>query len=1021
MQKNNSIISNFSSGEVSPKLAARIDLIQYQSSCRTILNGIVTPQGGVEKRPGTYFVNEVKDSSAKTYLLSFKYSATDQYVLEVGNLYIRFYLNHSQVLSSGAPLEVVTPYLTSEIEDITIVQSADILYFAHLNHPPAKLSRYATGWVYEVITFKTGDKPIRNVSAGQIGCVRISSPGHGLASNTMVSIEGVVGVSQANGVFVINVIDVDTFDLIGSSLPGYAITNCESSNGLISIRVPGWAAFPGITGLVNIGGVEGTEEANGTWELNTNGTLSNSAFVNNYISGGWISLASSYGYISGGSITIARQITSVAGNTDGEIRVISPAHGYFTGKGIKIADVTEAPETNGTWEITVIDENTYDLDGSSRTTLAEYVSGGVVGIPKTITRVVGNGVILGGLIRITIASHGYTTGQSVVISSVGGTLEANGTWTITVIDDNIFDLNTSAFVNTYTRGGVCVRNQSITNAVDNGAGLVRITVVGHGYISGQEVVISGVVGTSGANGTWAITKITNDTFDLRGSIFNSTAVANGYSLGTMFLTKNNYPSVVSLFEQRLVWGSTKNETQTLWLSVTGDFENFIIGTHDDDSLSYTLNSDGVNSIRWMAPWNVLLLGTIDGEWRFGGATITDPLTPSSSLAKIQSNIGSAKIKALLVGDLVIYIQYYGQKVYQIGYDFIKDSFSSAELTKLASHIGQPGIGWMVAQGGPETIICMGRRDGVIANMTFYTEEKIIAFSRTATQGLFESGAQIRGLTEDEIWVIVNRGGKRYVEYFMPRDFKYGETGLRPYPYHFVDSGLSFDGGDPVTITGITQANPVVVSYSGSAPTNGWSVKIEGAVGMEELNDNTFVVAGVSGHTFQLSGVDGTDFAEYISGGTWKRVIDSVSGLDHHEGYEVDICADGNPLAAQTVLDGEISLGEYYNRVTAGLHYDFVLEPQPIEINMQFGTSVGITKRVEKLTAMFHDTVGCKAGRTLDDLQDVVFPLNSGLFTGDVSLEYPGDYDTKVLLSFLHDEPLPCCILGVVTLMSAGER
>jgi hypothetical protein len=59
--------------------------------------------------------------------------------------------------------------------------------------------------------------------------------------------------------------------------------------------------------------------------------------------------------------------------------------------------------------------------------------------------------------------------------------------------------------------------RTITGAADNGSGLIRITATAHGFATNDTVTISGVVGTIEANGTWAITKIDADTFDLNGS------------------------------------------------------------------------------------------------------------------------------------------------------------------------------------------------------------------------------------------------------------------------------------------------------------------------------------------------------------------------------------------------------------------------------------------------------------------------------------------------------------------------
>lgn len=47
-----------------------------------------------------------------------------------------------------------------------------------------------------------------------------------------------------------------------------------------------------------------------------------------------------------------------------EIRVTATSHGLTTGKRIHMQDVEGVPAANGTWYVTVIDANTYDLDGS---------------------------------------------------------------------------------------------------------------------------------------------------------------------------------------------------------------------------------------------------------------------------------------------------------------------------------------------------------------------------------------------------------------------------------------------------------------------------------------------------------------------------------------------------------------------------------------------------------------------------------------------------------------------------------
>ena len=70
---------------------------------------------------------------------------------------------------------------------------------------------------------------------------------------------------------------------------------------------------------------------------------------------------------------------------------------------------------------------------------------------KAVTGTANNG---SGLIRITVSSTStWSTGNLVQVFSVGGTTEANGQWTITVIDGTHIDLQGSTFTNAFTSGG----------------------------------------------------------------------------------------------------------------------------------------------------------------------------------------------------------------------------------------------------------------------------------------------------------------------------------------------------------------------------------------------------------------------------------------------------------------------------------------------------------------------------------------------------------------------------------------
>jgi hypothetical protein len=78
---------------------------------------------------------------------------------------------------------------------------------------------------------------------------------------------------------------------------------------------------------------------------------------------------------------------------------------------------------------------------------------------RTISNAIGNG---SGRIRLTVnTTSGMITGQNVTIGDVVGTTEANGNWTITVINLTTVDLDNSTFTNAYSSGGYIVNNPAL--------------------------------------------------------------------------------------------------------------------------------------------------------------------------------------------------------------------------------------------------------------------------------------------------------------------------------------------------------------------------------------------------------------------------------------------------------------------------------------------------------------------------------------------------------------------------------
>ena len=149
-------LRSFNGGELSPRMYGRGDLPNYRDGAAILENLIPLVQGPLLHRSGFRFVKEVKDSTKVTRLIPFVVSVEAAYIIEMSDQVFRFYTDEAQLIS-GTPVEVVTPYLESELFEVQYAQSADVLYLVHKNHAPRKLSRTSpTAFSLDVVDFLDG-------------------------------------------------------------------------------------------------------------------------------------------------------------------------------------------------------------------------------------------------------------------------------------------------------------------------------------------------------------------------------------------------------------------------------------------------------------------------------------------------------------------------------------------------------------------------------------------------------------------------------------------------------------------------------------------------------------------------------------------------------------------------------------------------------------------------------------------------------------------------------------------------
>jgi hypothetical protein len=427
-----------------------------------------------------------------------------------------------------------------------------------------------------------------------------------------------------------------------------------------------------------------------------------------------------------------------------------------------------------------------------------------------------------------------------------------------------------------------------------------------------------------------------------------------------------WPSVSVIHEQRLWFGRTSSEPQTIWSSESLDYESmaptgFDSIVIDANAITYTIGSSGqVNEIVWMQTGPVLLIGTTGGEWQIKASSINEPLSPSNIQITGQTSFGSKyTTRPFRVGAAVLFLQNSGTRVREMTYNFEIDAFVAKDLNVVSDHIlYKNGRGLYSAyQQERNSTLWVATSDGKLVGMSYERDQEVVAWHphELGGNGFVESMCVIHDANNDEdvlylsVRRTINGSTVRYIEYLKP-EFQPVDSDDKDEMF-FVDCGLS---------------------YSGAATA-------------------------------------------------------AISGLDHLEGESVVGVADGAVIPAITVTSGAVTLPYEAEVVHLGLPYISLVEMLPVEGGSEFGTSQGMTKRIDTMVVRLLDSLVMKHGKDEDNLDELSFRATEDvmddsppLFTGDKELETPIGYDSQSTYVIAQEQPYPLNILAVITSLKTNR-
>jgi hypothetical protein len=1045
---------SFNAGEVSPFIDARTSLEKYRSACRTLENFQILPYGGAIRRPGTEFRGATKSATTQTRLIGFNFSTTTRFVIEMGAGYMRFWSGETgapvTVATPGAwatgniysvgnyvrednvtyycktahtsgtfdtdldagrwvaqtIFEIPTPYATAtHLREIQFAQINDIMYFAHANYLPHKLSRLAdNNWTFAPVVFDY--PPLQDQNATEQVVNIYPNPDPWVAGTNYILGDYVKPPAWVAS----TTYAVGDIVLISSSSIAY---ECITANTDATFTAANWSAqnqanqsyYYYAMSAHRAGSNFGVDQAAGKWSqfpipLNEMGKYSVSAGSSLFLSS-----------------TIGSQV---------ELKWQKPnfyAEQLITGNNVSSTLAVEGGwdfSTSGTWTATMQ----------------------ILRVPSDVFsagRIVATATRSGTVVSVYHPFHGWNDGDRICVgdgistnnyATHGATINVTGTHTYTYpitgntqtgyLDIYPENLTKMEIVREYS---VSADRNIITSGTESTRCGLKIRILD--WVSGSGSIVQKARLETDTKITGGIATIVGS-----GQINVDKWLGEGPRLQrntkfwafSSFSSTRGYPRSVAMHEQRLCFGGTSSQPNTIWCSQIDNFENFKTGATAADAVQFTLAASEGNRINWMYSQSQLLIGTSGDEWTIGSADSSASLSATNVQANRQSSYGSKYMKAALVNDVLLFVQRNGRKVRELVYELNKDGWVAPDLTLLAEHITNGEIVEIAYQQQPDAILWCVRGDGTLIAMTYERDQKVVGWHRhTLGDADVESVATIYGNgTEDEVWMVV----KRYVGIVAGQRVQF--TNL-PAGSNISDTEtyvvLANPGANTFTIGSLIGESLAIANSSITANTT-QVVVVNGSCSapISNLSNGVFTYTGTAAATIRTverfpllwrTHLDNqtANSWRYLDG--WSKIDAgaagrTISGLDRFNGKTVTVMQDGQAPVTRTVASGSITVpvaaGGY-----VGLPYTSTLRPMKLDADFEDGTAQSRKKRIHQVVVRTLKSRGGEV-RTNNGTWYALAPTTT---TGDQKIILGGAFGIDADVDVRQTEPYPMCIISIL--------
>lgn len=238
-------------------------------------------------------------------------------------------------------------------------------------------------------------------------------------------------------------------------------------------------------------------------------------------------------------------------------------------------------------------------------------------------------------------------------------------------------------------------------------------------------------------------------------------------LGMRATTGYNWPTRCCMYEQRLVLASSELYPQLVTMSRVGEWTDFRTEstiTVGDTTETRVLDTDGIEFnlatgtdtfISWLLPASSLIIGTLEGEYKCGGAS-GEAITPNNIKVSMQSTFGACEVRAKMAGSDAAFVTKNRKSLIMYTFNYLTDSWEGSNACVFADDLCNVGIRNITVQSTPMTIVWVVLEDGRLAKYTYDKKQKLSYWTVYEFGGKVKSAYALPTAGDDELLLFIER-------------------------------------------------------------------------------------------------------------------------------------------------------------------------------------------------------------------------------------------------------------------------